>query len=147
VNPPLRSEADREALISGLLDGTVDAIATDHAPHTAADKAAGAPGFSGIQLAFAVCNTALVRTGRLSLSRLSALMSANPASILRLDRGLLREGFDADLVLVDPSLEFIVDPSAEDSWFSKGRYTPFAGARLSGVVLSTFRAGHRVFPA
>ncbi len=146
VNPPLRPAADREALIEGILDGTVDAIATDHAPHTAADKASGAPGFSGIQTAFAVCNTVLVKTGRVSLSRLSALMSARPAEILGLCRGLLRPGYAADLVLVDPDKEWIVRPRDSSSWFSKSVNTPFTGSRLSGAVLSTFRQGRRVYP-
>lgn len=146
VNPPLRSASDRDALIGGIADGTVDAIATDHAPHTAEDKADGAPGFSGIQIAFATCNTALVRSRRIGLSRLSALMSANPARILGLNRGLLAEGFDADLVLVDPDAEFTVDPDDGTRWFSRGRNTPLAGSVLHGAVLATWRAGRQVFP-
>jgi len=144
VNPPLRGEADREALIAGILDGTVDAIATDHAPHTAEDKAAGAPGFSGIQIAFATVNTALAKTGRIGLKKLSALMSANPASILGLKRGLLRSGYDADLVLVDPDASFTVDPESAD-WHSRGKNTPLAGRTLTGVVLATFKRGRVVF--
>ena len=144
VNPPLRGEADREALVAGILDGTVDAIATDHAPHTAEDKAAGAPGFSGIQIAFATVNTALAKTGRVGLKKLSALMSANPASILGLKRGLLRSGYDADLVLVDPDASFTVDPESAD-WHSRGKNTPLAGKMLSGVVLATFKRGRTVF--
>lgn len=143
VNPPLRPESDRAALIAGILDGTVDAVATDHAPHTLADKAGGAPGFSGIQTSFAVCNTVLVRPGIVTLSRLSALMSANPAAILSLPRGLLRAGLDADLVLVDPDGEFVVGTG--DGWQSRGLNNPFAGSRLSGVVLATFRAGREVY--
>lgn len=146
VNPPLRPSADREALIEGILDGTVDAIATDHAPHTSADKASGAPGFSGIQTAFAVCNTVLVKTGRINLSKLSALMSSRPAEILGLCRGLLRPGYAADLVLIDPDKEWIVRPRDPSLWYSKSINTPFTGSRLSGVVLSTFRQGRRVFP-
>lgn len=144
VNPPLRGEADREALIAGILDGTVDAIATDHAPHTAEDKAAGAPGFSGIQIAFATVNTALAKTGRVGLEKLSALMSANPASILGLRRGLLRPGYDADLVLVDPDATFTVDPESAD-WHSRGKNTPLAGKTLEGVVLATFKGGRAVY--
>lgn len=144
VNPPLRGEADREALVAGILDGTVDAIATDHAPHTAVDKAAGAPGFSGIQIAFATVNTALAKTGRIGLKKLSALMSANPASILGLKRGLLRSGYDADLVLVDPHATFVVDPESAD-WHSRGKNTPLAGKALEGVVLATFKRGRTVY--
>lgn len=145
VNPPLRSEADREALIEGINDGTVDAIATDHAPHTAADKASGAPGFSGIQIAFPVCNTALVKTGLIGLSKLSALMSANPARILGLERGLLEPGQDADLVLVDPGIPFTVDPSDGGSWFSLGKNTPLAGSVLYGKILATLKKGRAVY--
>jgi dihydroorotase len=144
VNPPLRPESDREALIAGILDGTVDAIATDHAPHTADDKAAGAPGFSGIEIAFATVNTALAKTGRVDLKKLSALMAANPASILGLTRGLLRPGFDADLVLVDPDATFTVDP-ASGEWHSRGKNTPLTGTTLSGLVLATYKRGVRVY--
>ncbi len=145
VNPPLRPRSDRAALIDGILDGTVDAIATDHAPHTLADKEGGAPGFSGIQTSFSVCNTALVRPALIDLSRLSALMSANPAAILSLPRGLLRAGLDADLVLVDPDGEFVVGTGPGDGWESRGINTPFAGERLFGVVLATFRHGSLVY--
>lgn len=145
VNPPLRGDADREALIEGLIDGTVDAIATDHAPHTAEDKDAGAPGFSGIETAFSLCNTALVITGRLSLSRLSELMSANPAEILSLNRGLLRAGFDADLTIVDPEVLWTVDTADGGRWFSRGKNSPLSGEQLYGRVLATFKRGRKVF--
>jgi dihydroorotase len=144
VNPPLRTERDREALIAGILDGTVDAIATDHAPHTPEDKAAGAPGFSGIEIAFATVNTALAKTGRVSLKKISELMAANPASILGLERGLLRAGFDADLVFVDPDALFTVDPDSGE-WHSRGKNTPIAGQLLSGIVLATFKRGSLVY--
>lgn len=151
VNPPLRSEADRQALIAGIFDGTVDAIATDHAPHTIADKAAGAPGFSGIQTAFAVCNTALVATGIIGLSRLSGLMSANPARLLGLKRGRLLAGYDADLVLVDPdarTLGGVADGIADGAtgWYSKSANTPFAGKELAGCVRKVWKRGIPVFP-
>lgn len=144
VNPPLRSDQDREALIAGILDGTVDAIATDHAPHTADDKASGAPGFSGIEIAFATVNTALAKTGRVDLKKISALMAAAPASILGLMRGLLRAGYDADLVLVDPDATFVVDP-ASGEWHSRGKNTPLAGTTLSGVVRATYKRGVKVY--
>jgi dihydroorotase len=150
VNPPLRSAADREALIAGLLDGTIDAIATDHAPHTAEDKASGAPGFSGIEIAFATCLTSLVKTGRLSLQKLSALMSANPAAILGLRRGLIASGYDADFALVDVGSEFTVDTSPDSgggNWHSKGTYTPLADTRLNGKILATFKRGRIVYEA
>lgn len=143
VNPPLRPESDRAALIAGIVDGTVDAIATDHAPHTLSDKAGGAPGFSGIQTSFAVCHTALVHSGIIGLSRLSDLMSASPAAILSLPRGLLRPGFDADLVLVDPDGEYVVETGP--GWESRSVNTPFAGMRLFGTILATFRLGRIVY--
>lgn len=145
VNPPLRSEDDRQALIAGLLDGTIDAIATDHAPHTAEDKAAGAPGFSGLETAFAVCHSVLVKTGRMDLRRLSALMSENPARILGLARGALSPGLDADFVLVDPEAEWTVEPMDGKRWLSRGRNTPFAGEKLTGLVLATYKRGRLVY--
>lgn len=146
VNPPLRTAADQNALIAGLQDGTIDAIATDHAPHTAEDKAKGAPGFSGIQTAFSACYTSLVSTGKIALSRLSALMSANPAQILKLRTGLLQKGYPADLVLVDLSLPFTVDTENEQLWFSKGKNTPLSGVTLLGQIQKTYKNGIQVFP-
>ena len=145
VNPPLRLESDRAALLAGIRDGTVDVIATDHAPHTADDKARNAPGFSGIQTAFAVCNTFLVQTGQISLSLFSALMSANPARILGLGRGLLATGLDADFTLVDPDYEWTVNPNDPDSWKSRGKNTPFAGQTLKGRIIKTFKQGRLIF--
>ncbi len=143
VNPPLRGEADRQALIAALRDGTIDAIATDHAPHTQADKAAGAPGFSGLETAFAVAYTTLVRQEGFSLSRLSALLSAAPARILGLrDRGRVEPGLRADLVLVDPDVEWTVDPGA---FRSRGQNSPWAGRRLGGRVRLTIHAGNIVY--
>jgi dihydroorotase len=146
VNPPLRPEADRAALIESLADSgafAADAIATDHAPHTARDKLAGAPGFPGLETAYAACNTALVASGRASASRLSALMSANPARILGLDRGAfpkgrLSPGFAADVVLVDPAERWTVDAAG---FCTKGKGSPFAGKTLTGRVKAVFRRG------
>ncbi|ULQ60927.1 dihydroorotase [Brucepastera parasyntrophica] len=145
VNPPLRTEVDREALIAGIMDGTVDVIATDHAPHTSADKALGTPGFSGIQTSFSVCNTVLVKSGKISLSELSGLMSANPAVILALPCGLLKSGYTADIVLLDPDAEWTVRTDDPAHWFSKGTNTPFAGKVLSGRVISTWKRGKKVY--
>ena len=108
MNPPLRSEEDRLALIEALKDGTADVIATDHAPHTAEDKAVGAPGFSGLETAFALCNTRLVKENAFTLQKLSSLMSARPAEILGLETGLLKKGYMADLVVVAPDEEWTV---------------------------------------
>jgi dihydroorotase len=144
VNPPLRTEADRQALIAAVLDGTIDAIATDHAPHTDADKAKGAPGFTGLETSFAVCGTELVRKGRLSLSRLSSLMSANPARILGLgeSRGRITPGFRADLAILDMEAFWTVAPGA---FKSRGKNSPFAGQELAGRVLMTLHEGCIVY--
>lgn len=143
VNPPLRCEEDRQALIKALADGTADAIATDHAPHTAEDKAGGSPGFSGIETSFAVCNTTLVQSKVMNLKKLSALMSANPAQILGLKKiGLLEEGYEADVVLVDPKMVWRVQG---EKFYSKGKYTPLEGRQITGRVIKTWYLGKEVF--
>lgn len=142
VNPPLRSEDDRRAIIEALRDGTVDTIATDHAPHTQDDKAAGAPGFSGIETAFAVCNTVLVKKEGFSLKQVSRLMSENAAKMLRLKAGRLAVDYNADLVLVNPDEEWIVN---SENFASKGKSTPLEGKKLCGKVHATFFAGKQVF--
>lgn len=142
VNPPLRSEEDRLALIEALKDGTADVIATDHAPHTAEDKAVGAPGFSGLETAFALCNTRLVKENAFTLQKLSSLMSARPAEILGLETGLLKKGYMADLVVVAPDEEWTV--SGKD-FKSKGKYTPLEGKTLTGRVKATIFNGYLVY--
>lgn len=142
VNPPLRSEDDRLFLIDAIRDGTVDVIATDHAPHTLEDKANGAPGFTGIETAFGVCNTVLVKEGQINSRRLSQLMSANPARILHLNKGRLGQGYDADLTLLDPEEEWIVDSRL---FCSKGKATPFEGRKLYGKVKTVFISGRKIF--
>ncbi|HUX41563.1 MAG TPA: dihydroorotase [Rectinemataceae bacterium] len=140
VNPWLREEDDRLALLEGLRDGTIAAIATDHAPHGIADKAGGAPGFSGLETAFALAHTGL---GKLGLGKLSTLMSAAPASILGLkDRGRLAIGLRADLVLVDPEAEWRVDSSR---FLSRGRNSLLEGRLLRGRVLMTIHEGRIVY--
>ena len=142
VNPPLRSEDDRVALLEALRDGTVDVISTDHAPHTLEDKAGGAPGFTGLETAYAVCNSVLVKDNQFNPRRLSQLMSAQPARLLGLQKGVLRPGYDADLTLLDPDEEWTVDSS---KFFSKGKATPFEGRRLTGRVKDLFIDGRLVF--
>jgi dihydroorotase len=154
VNPPLREEADRQALIEALRDGTIDAIATDHAPHSEADKKGGAPGFSGLETAFAVCLTELVAGGAchaaFDLRRLSSLMSANPARILGLDgkgrdrraRGRVAPGLPGDLVIADAETAWKPDPGL---FKSRGKNTPFAGRELWGKVLMTIQGGRIVY--
>jgi dihydroorotase len=153
VAPPLGSGADRLALLEALEDGTADAIATDHAPHTRADKASGAPGFSGLETAFAVCYSVLAvpeapaGSGRLSLKRLSALMSASPARILGfgggpLGRGKIAPGYRADLVVVDTEASWRVVP---ENFKSRGKNSPFGKRELRGKVLATIHQGRIVF--
>jgi dihydroorotase len=151
VNPPLRTEADRRTLVEALLDGTIDAIATDHAPHSQADKAGGAPGFTGLETAFAAAHTALLRPAAgdpaaspgIDLRRLSSLMSAAPARILALpDRGRIAPGLRADLIAADPGARWRVRPEALKS---RGKNTPFAGQELWGRVLLTIHGGRIVF--
>jgi dihydroorotase len=153
VNPPLREEADRLAIIEALRDGTIDAIATDHAPHRAGDKDAGAPGFTGLETAVSVCLSELVlgragSGGALDLRRLSSLMSAAPARILGLGgggpagRGLIAPGLRADLVIADIESAGTVNPAR---FQSRGKNSPFAGRELRGKILLTLHEGRIVY--
>ncbi len=141
VNPPLRPEADRLALIEALRDGTIDVISTDHAPHTFEDKQGGSPGFTGAETAFAVCNTVLVQQNGFTLQKLSQLMSGKPAKILGLQKGLLKTEYDADLTIIDPEEEWTVDSKL---FYSKGKATPFDGKTLTGTVKALFIDGRKV---
>lgn len=142
VAPPLRAEAHRRYLIKCLQDGHIDAIATDHAPHTPADKQNGANGITGLDLAFAACYTGLVRTGDIPLERLSELLCANPAAILGVRKGKLEPGYPADLVLVDLDASFTVTP---DKLHSKSKNTPLLGKTLYGEILMTMKQGEIVY--
>ena len=142
VNPPLRFEEDRLSVIEALRDGTADVISTDHAPHTLEDKAGGAPGFSGSETAFAVCNSILVKEMGFTSQKLSSLMSANPARILGLKKGLLEPGYDADLVLLNPDRVWTVKGA---DFKSKGKASPFEGKSLCGKVEGLFLDGKRVW--
>lgn len=144
VNPPLRPESDRRFLIEAILCGHVDAIATDHAPHTAQDKLNGAPGLVGLETAFQVCYTTLCRENTLPLSKLSELMSYNPAKLLRINKGTLDVGTLGDVTLVDLSREVTIDSS---SFASKGRNTPFDGRKYFGQVMITIKDGVVKFTA
>ncbi|MDR1388382.1 MAG: amidohydrolase family protein [Treponema sp.] len=150
VAPPLRSEADRQALAAAVADGTVDAIATDHAPHTQDDKARGAPGFSGLETAFAVCYTTLVKPAAdgISLSKLSSLLGGAPARILGFGgagpqgRGRIARRYRADLCVVDPNVRWTVNTSL---FKSNGKNSPFEGRALYGKVVMTLHRGRVVF--
>jgi dihydroorotase len=147
VSPSLRPEEDRQALIQALKDGTVDAIATDHAPHSAADKEAGSPGFSGFETAFASLYTELVcGSASIDIKRLSSLLSAKPARLLGFGnspkRGRLLPDCTADLVIADTEAAWVVD---SEKFFSRGKNSPFAGRQLQGRVLMTLHGGRVVF--
>lgn len=145
MNPPLRTEKDVQAIIEGLRDGTLDAIATDHAPHTPAEKAdfEKAPnGSVGMESSLAVGITYLVKTGILTFDELVEKMSVNPARILGIDAGTLRVGANADIALVDLSEEWTVDP---DKLHGKSKNTPFKGMTLTGKVKKTILGGKIVF--
>lgn len=142
VNPPLRSKEDRLAVIQALKDGTADVISTDHAPHTMNDKAHGSPGFSGIETSYAVCNTVLVKENGFSEKQLSRFMSAQPARLLKLNKGRLLENYDADFVLANPGEKWTIHGK---DFFSKGKATPFEGKAYYGKVHATFISGRQIF--
>ncbi len=142
VNPPLKSKKDLQAIIRGLADGTIDAIATDHAPHTTEDKNIefnlAATGLIGLETALGLVLTKLVATKALSLKQAVAALTVKPAKIFNLDKGTLKIGAAADVILVDPRKKWIVDPA---KFASKSRNTPFAGWELTGQVLYTIVGG------
>ena len=145
MNPPLRGRADRDALIEGLLDGTIAMIATDHAPHSAEEKAKGlagsAMGVVGLETSFAACYTHLVKPGILSLTKLIALMHGAP--MRRFGCGTeLAAGQPADLTAFDLNRSYTVDPA---TFLTKGRATPFAGTTLTGVCGLTMIDGEIVW--
>lgn len=148
MNPPLRGEADRAALIEGLLDGTIDMIATDHAPHSAEEKSRGleksAMGVVGLECAFAVLYTGLVEKGVITLEKLTELMSAAPARRFKLPGGEIKAGSPANLAVFDTDTEYKIDPA---EFASMGRATPFEGWRVKGKCLMTVCAGRTVWQA
>lgn len=144
MNPPLRTEEDRQALIQGLKDGTVDIIATDHAPHSEEEKGkllSGAPsGIIGLETALALGITELVAKGYLTMMELLEKMSLNPAKFYRLECGRLREGADADLVIFDEKEFWTVG-----DYQSKSSNSPFTGCKLQGKVKYTICGGKMVY--
>ncbi|MSR43911.1 MAG: dihydroorotase [Phycisphaerales bacterium] len=148
VNPPLRTDADIHAIIEGIVDGTITVLATDHAPHTSAEKArdfTAAPfGMIGVECALALYVKALVESGAIEWSRLIALMTIEPARLLGIDRlghGRLEAGLPADITVIDPTLSWKIDSSAFES---KSRNCPFDGWQVRGRALDVFVAGRRV---
>ena len=140
MNPPIRSEADRQALVEGILDGTIDMIATDHAPHSAEEKSKGLAGSNmgvvGLETAFAVMYTNFVKTGVMTLEKLVELMSTNPRRRFGIDLG-------CSFTVFDLSKEYTVNPS---EFLSMGRATPFEGVKLFGKCLMTVRNGEVILP-
>ena len=134
VNPPLRYEEDIDALIKAMQNGNVFAIATDHAPHNAEDKLKGSPGMIGLELAFPLCYTKLVKGGFLTLSQLVKLMSTNPSAMMKLNKGKIVEGMKAEFVIAELQQEYAIDVF---SMATKSRNTPFHGARVFGRVVET----------
>lgn len=146
MNPPLRAAQDKQALIEGVLDGTIDVIATDHAPHSAEEKSKGleksAMGVVGLETAFAVLNTKLVKTGIITLEKLVEMMSVRPREIFGIDGGEIKEGAVANLALLDVDKEWTVNP---DNFVTMGRATPFEGWKLQGENLLTIYRGEIVY--
>lgn len=146
MNPPLRSREDRAALIAGLKDGTIDMIATDHAPHTQEEKANGinrAPfGIVGLETAFPLLYTNLVQTGELTLKKLVELLTVKPAEAFKLPYGRLEVGAPADLTVIDLETEKTIDPS---TFASKGINTPFTGWACKGWPTLTLVDGKIVY--
>jgi dihydroorotase len=145
MNPPLRGREDRDAITEGLLDGTIACIATDHAPHSAAEKSKGFAessfGVVGLETAFAACHTALVKSGRMRLDILLGMFTTGPAGLLG-RASALAPGMDADITVIDTARMWKVDAGA---FYSMGRSTPFAGMELTGKVLSTYCGGRLVY--
>ena len=146
VNPPLRTRNDVAGIVAGLRDGTIDVIATDHAPHSAEEKARSltrAPsGMIGLETSLAIALTQLYHTRRMDLPAIIKRMSTTPADILRLPRGRMSLGAQADLVLFDPDEEWTVDP---EQFASKARNTPFAGWKVKGKVKYTIVKGEVIY--
>ncbi|MFT8314449.1 MAG: dihydroorotase [Clostridium sp.] len=142
VNPPIRKAEDVEYLIKAIEKGYVDAIGTDHAPHSKEDKEKGACGISGIETSFSVCYTKLVKEGNLTINKLSKIMSKTPAEILKVNKGKISIGYTGDLVIVDLNSRYTVD---SENFQSKGKNTPFDGKELYGSVVRTIKSGKTVF--
>ena len=145
VNPPLRTEADRMAIIEGLADGTIDLIATDHAPHADHEKAQDftkAPsGMIGLETAFSLGIKNLVEPGYLTMQQFLACLTCNPADFYHLNAGRVREGAPADLVIFDPGSSWTV----QKPFASRSSNSPFLGMELPGVIRYTIAAGEIVY--
>ena len=145
MNPPLRSEEDRLALIEGIKDGTIDMIATDHAPHSAEEKGKGleksAMGVVGIETAFPLLYTYLVLPGIITLEKLVELMSINPKKRFGI-KGGTNENQQADFCAIDLDEEYSINP---DEFYSMGKATPFEGYKVKGRIKHTYIKGEKIF--
>jgi dihydroorotase len=145
MNPPLRSESDRRAVLAGLRDGTLDAIATDHAPHATVDKVcefdAAAFGIVGFETALGVVGS-LVASGELALAVMVERLTAGPCRVFGLPYGSLSPGAAADVVVFDPDQRWILQPG---ELVSKGKNSPYLGQTLVGRVVATFFGGQLVY--
>lgn len=142
VNPPIREKEDVDSLINAIKTGMVDCIGTDHAPHTQEEKKNGSPGMVGLETAFPICYTTLVKENGVSLNRLSEIMSKNTAKILGMNKGVIGVGYDGDVVLLDLDKKIKVD---SNTFASKGRNTPFNGMEFYGEVEMTIKGGKVVY--
>jgi len=134
VNPPLKTQEDIDALIKAMQNGNVFAIATDHAPHSVEDKEKGAPGMIGLELAFSLCYTKLVKGNYLTLSQLVKLMSTNPSALMKLNKGKIVKGMNAEFVIAELQNEYNIDTS---TMVSKSKNTPFNGVKVFGKIVET----------
>ena len=146
MNPPLRTETDKKAIIRGLKDGTIDCIITDHAPHSEEEKAkelSKAPnGIIGFETALAATITNLIEPGYIDYLDMVRLTSYAPAKILGIDKGIIKEGATADITIFDPNIEYTYE---KESIVSKSKNTPFIGKKLKGQVVYTIVNGNIMF--
>lgn len=138
VNPPIREDKDKKALLEMIKKGYVDCIATDHAPHTDKEKKEGRPGFIGLETAFSTSYESLVLSGIISLNELISLMSTNPAKILEINKGKLDQGYEADFSLIDLDKEYIYK---KEDILSKSKNSLFVGEKLKGQIKKVYKKG------
>lgn len=142
VNPPIREKDDASEIINAIKDGIIDCIGTDHAPHTKEDKEKGAPGIVGIETSFSICYTRLVKSGAITLNKLSEIMSRNGANILGMNKGRITPGVEGDIVLLDLDKNIVVN---SNDFHSKGKNTPFEGMEFYGEVQMTIKEGRILY--
>ncbi len=146
MNPPLRSETDMLAIKNAVSDNSIDVISTDHAPHSAEEKSKSmlnAPfGITGLETSVSLVITELVNKGLISYMKMAQLMSYNPAKILKIDKGSIETGKIADITIINPEEEYIID---RNTFVSKGHNTPFDGKKVKGRVRYTIKAGNIVY--